>query len=67
MLLRITKTVHFQPNHHCGMIYRPTIKMASLMCASLSLFVNVAPVSGQVKYTPDTERQVESFTGTLDP
>lgn len=47
--------------------FRRTMKMASLMCASLSLFVRVAPVSGQVKYTPDTERQMESFTGTLDP
>lgn len=44
-----------------------TIKMASLMCTSLSLLVNVAPVNGQVKYTPDTERQAGSFTGTLDP
>ena len=41
--------------------------MASLMCTSLSLLVKVAPVSGQVKYTADTERQVGSFTGTLDP
>lgn len=41
--------------------------MAFLMYASLSLFVKVAPVSGQVKYTPDTDRQEGSFTGTLDP
>lgn len=40
------------------------MKMASLMLASLSLFVKVAPVSGQVKYTPDTDRQENSFTGT---
>lgn len=37
--------------------------MASLMCGSLSLFVKVAPVSGQVKYTPDTERQVAPLAG----
>lgn len=37
------------------------------MYASLSLFVKVAPVSGQVKYTPDTDRQEGSFTCTLDP
>lgn len=37
------------------------------MCVSLSLFFKVAPVSGQVKYTPGTEKQMESFTGTLDP
>lgn len=30
--------------------------MASLMWTSRWLFVRVAPVSGQVKYTPDTER-----------
>lgn len=37
------------------------------MWTSLSLLLNVAPVSGQVKYTPDTERQAGSFTGSLDP
>lgn len=40
------------------------MKMASLMLASLSLFVKEAPVSGQMKYTPDTDRQENSFTGT---
>lgn len=50
-----------------GNIFRRTIKMASLMCTSLSLLVKVAPVSGQVKYTPDTDRHAGSFTGTLDP
>lgn len=47
-------------------IFRRTIKMASLMCTSLSLLAKVAPVSGQVKYTPDTERQAGAITGTLD-
>ena len=42
-----------------------TMKIASLMCTSRSLFVRVAPVSGQVKNTPVTERHAGSFTGTL--
>lgn len=46
-------------------IFRRTIKMASLVWTSLSLFVKVAPVSGQVKYTPDTERQAGTFAVTL--
>jgi diketogulonate reductase-like aldo/keto reductase len=37
------------------------MKMASLMCTSLSLLVKVAPVSGQVKYTPVTERNAGSL------
>lgn len=41
--------------------------MASLTCESLSLLDKVAPVKGQVKYTPDTERHVWSLVGTLDP
>lgn len=38
--------------------------MASLTCESLSLLDKVAPVKGQVKYTPDTERHVWSLVGT---
>lgn len=37
------------------------------MWTSLLLLVKVAPVSGQVKYTPDTERQARSCTSTLVP
>lgn len=44
-----------------------TIKMASFTCASRSLFVKVAPVSGQVKYTPDTEQQVAPLASKSAP
>lgn len=41
--------------------------MASFTCASRSLFVKVAPVSGQVKYTPDTDRQVAPLASNSAP
>lgn len=65
--LLFCKHILIQATTPSDSIFRRTIKMASLMRTSLSLLVNVAPVSGQVKYTPDTERMAGSFNGTLAP
>lgn len=37
------------------------------MCNSLSAFVTVFPVRGQVKKTPDTEKDDGSLCGTAEP
>lgn len=44
---------------------KPTCRISSLMCTSLSFFDKVLPVSGEMKYTPDTEKHAASFGGSL--